>query len=92
MATLTIRNLPDEVRQALRERAARNGVSMEQEVRRILAESMQKTAVKHMQFKAAEDILQMARGLRDEAPLDPMYKELSHKELTDTLWNEGHDR
>jgi plasmid stability protein len=36
MATLTIRNLRDSTRQALRERAARNGRSMEAEVREIL--------------------------------------------------------
>jgi plasmid stability protein len=36
MATLTIRNLRDATRQALRERAARNGRSMEAEARVIL--------------------------------------------------------
>lgn len=36
MATLTIRNLSDDVRQALRERAAKNNRSMEAEVRSIL--------------------------------------------------------
>ena len=37
MAALTIRNLPDDVRDRLRVRAARNGRSMEAEVRAILA-------------------------------------------------------
>ncbi len=36
MATLTIRNLEPEVKQALRERAARHGVSMEEEAREAL--------------------------------------------------------
>ena len=36
MAALTIRNLDDETKQALRLRAARHGVSMEQEARVIL--------------------------------------------------------
>ncbi|KNZ33642.1 MAG: plasmid stabilization protein [Methylibium sp. NZG] len=36
MAMLTVRNLPDEVHRALRARAARNGHSMEAEVRQIL--------------------------------------------------------
>ena len=40
MATLTIRNLPDEVRDELRVRAARNGRSMEAEVRQVIAEAM----------------------------------------------------
>jgi len=38
MATLTIRNLPEATHKALRLRAAENGRSMEEEVRRILAE------------------------------------------------------
>ena len=37
MAALTIRNLPDEVRDRLRVRAAKHGHSMEAEVRAILA-------------------------------------------------------
>ncbi|MGH8161166.1 MAG: FitA-like ribbon-helix-helix domain-containing protein [Gammaproteobacteria bacterium] len=36
MAVLTVRNLPDEVRDRLRQRAARAGHSMEAEVRDIL--------------------------------------------------------
>lgn len=36
MATLTVRNLPDEVRRALRVRAALHGCSTEAEVRAIL--------------------------------------------------------
>jgi plasmid stability protein len=36
MATLTIRNLPEETRQALKHRAARNNRSMEAEARAIL--------------------------------------------------------
>jgi plasmid stability protein len=36
MASLTIRKLPDDVKQALRERAARNGRSLEDEARRAL--------------------------------------------------------
>ena len=37
MATLTIRNLPDDVHQGLRARAEANGRSMEAEVRAVLA-------------------------------------------------------
>lgn len=36
MATITVRNLPDEIRRRLRQRAARAGRSMEAEVREIL--------------------------------------------------------
>ena len=40
MATLTVRNLPDEVRDGLRVRAARNGRSMEAEARAVLSEAI----------------------------------------------------
>ncbi len=40
MATLTIRDLDDEVKRRLRVRAAEKGVSMEAEVRAILAEAV----------------------------------------------------
>lgn len=40
MATLTIRNLPDDVRDKLRVRAAEKGRSMEAEVRSVLAEAV----------------------------------------------------
>lgn len=40
MASLTIRKLPDEIKQDLRERAARNGRSLEAEVRCTLIESV----------------------------------------------------
>lgn len=40
MATLTIRNLDEETKQALRFRAARHGISMEQEARVILKEAV----------------------------------------------------
>ncbi len=39
MAVLTVRNLPDEVRDRLRQRAAHGGHSMEAEVRRILTDA-----------------------------------------------------
>lgn len=39
MANLNIRNLPDEVHQALRQRAARSGRSMEAEARAILTQA-----------------------------------------------------
>ena len=41
MATLKVRNLPDEVHRALRMRAAQHGHSTEAEVREILADAVQ---------------------------------------------------
>ncbi len=44
MATLTIRNLDEETKKALRFRAARHGVSMEQEARIILRAAVEAEA------------------------------------------------
>lgn len=44
MATLTVRNLPDEVHRALRVRAALHGCSTEAEVREILANAVKPDA------------------------------------------------
>jgi plasmid stability protein len=41
MATLTVRNVPDDVHKGLRLRAAGNGRSVEEEIRQILAEQVQ---------------------------------------------------
>ena len=43
MATLTIRNLPDDVRDRIRVRAARNGRSMEAEARSLLSGAVRET-------------------------------------------------
>ncbi|TKT82569.1 hypothetical protein [Aquamicrobium sp. LC103] len=40
MATLTIRNLEDETKQSLRLRAARHGLSLEEEIRTILRQAI----------------------------------------------------
>ena len=40
MASITVRNIDEDLKQRLKEQAARNGCSMEEEVRRILAEAL----------------------------------------------------
>lgn len=42
MASITIRNIDDEIKARLRLQAARHGLSMEEEVRRILGQSLNK--------------------------------------------------
>jgi len=44
MKTLTIRQVPDEVHEALRLRAAADGCSMEEEARRLLADALKPAA------------------------------------------------
>jgi plasmid stability protein len=61
MATLTIRNLPDDVRDRLRVRAARAGVSMEAEARSILIRASVETPATAASLQAWVDELYGAR-------------------------------
>lgn len=83
MATLTIRNLEPEVKQALRERAARHGVSMEEEARRLLRE------LTIMEARAdnlhAGDLIAMIRAAPKGKPLDERFARLSQKEIADLV-------
>lgn len=87
MATLTIRNLDDEVKRALRRRAADHGVSMEQEARTILREAaLEKppapVAAGTWRLKATkEEILALGRK--------PDGKDFDLKKLSDEIWDEG---
>lgn len=87
MATLTIRNLDDEVKRALRRRAADHGVSMEQEARTILREVALGSAPAPVEpgawrLKASkEEILALGRRLPAE--------DFDLKKLSDEMWDEG---
>lgn len=80
MATLTIRNLDDAVKQALREQAARHGVSMEEEVRTLLAKAV---APRERRKLTAEEIVAKYARSPDQ-PTD-------QKELSDAMWDESLD-
>ena len=54
MATITVRNVEDDVKERLKEQAAEKGVSMEAEVRRILKDSVRE--------KSAWEAIQEALG------------------------------
>ncbi len=54
MATLTIRNLPDRIRDRLRLRAAKRGVSMEAEARSILAQAVDTRADRKQSYTVSE--------------------------------------
>ena len=77
MAMLTVRNIPDEVHRALRVRAARQGHSLEAEVRQILASAVsQQGQVKlgsllaHIgrQAKLSDKEFAVFEQVRDKAP------------------------
>lgn len=85
MATLTVRNLPDEVHRALRMRAAQHGRSTEAEVREILADTirpeqrirmgdaMAALASQHGLKNSDVDALEQSmEESRDKKPAEPM--------------------
>ena len=77
MATLTIRNLDEDVKRDIRRAAAERGVSMEQEARDRLVRSM---VVPPRKKATVDEILALGVKPDDEVDL---------KELTDQMWDEG---
>lgn len=75
MATVTIRNLSDEVHRALRVRAAHHGRSTEAEIREILAQSVQSEG----RLKVGTELRRFAEQIggveldirRDRKPVEP---------------------
>lgn len=78
MSTLTIRNLDPEVKHTLRRLAAERGVSMEQEARDRLAESVGRSS------RRGTSIFDELTKL--EAKLD---RPFDQKKITDEMWDEG---
>ncbi|BCH14750.1 MULTISPECIES: hypothetical protein [unclassified Mesorhizobium] len=79
MGTLTIRNLDDDLKQKLRERAARHGVSMEQEARSLLLKDVAAAKEREGDVVTVEEILEFGRRLQ-RADFD-------QKKFTDDLWS-----
>jgi antitoxin FitA len=69
MASVTIRNLPDDVKQSLRERAARNGCSLEEEMRRALIALVRPEAAEPR--KSMWDMLYEASRPGIDVPIPP---------------------
>jgi plasmid stability protein len=95
MASLTIRNLDENVKKALRIRAAARGVSMEEEARQALEKSVSRpdatsalyvspTVKKRM---TPDELLAWVDTLPKGKPIDPRYETLDHKSLTDLIWD-----
>lgn len=80
MATLTIRDLDEDVKRKLRLRAAEHGVSMEEEARRLLAEAVERKQPRK-RF-TADDLKRFAR--KPEVAFD-------QKQVTDEMWDESFD-
>ena len=82
MASITVRNVPDEVHRALRVRAAQNGRSAEAEVRDILERAV--TPAKRVRLGDALAALGRKVGLTDEdiAIIDQMRDKAPAKPMT----------
>ena len=63
MATITIKNIPDDLYQELKLRAERNHRSVNSEVIFLIEQAVRKTRV-----RSVEDVIARARVLRDAAP------------------------
>jgi antitoxin FitA len=61
MASITVRNLDDEVKKRLRKQAAEHGHSLEAEARRILREATELPTARR--FKTADDLYEEIRAL-----------------------------
>jgi len=73
MATLTIRNVDDATHRGLRVRAAENGRSVEEEVRRILAEQVRPRG-EYRNPKSAEEIATAVKAAQEFfAPMRKVY-------------------
>jgi plasmid stability protein len=81
MATLTVRNVPDDVHRALRVRAAKHGRSTEAEVREILAAAVKPSgrvrvgealAAIGRKIGLTNEDLAIFESVRDKAPAKPL--------------------
>ncbi|MGF1544660.1 MAG: hypothetical protein ACFB00_09200 [Parvularculaceae bacterium] len=68
MKTLTIRQVPDDVHETLRIRAAQAGRSMEEEVRQVLSRAAGRARSLEDRLAALLDLKAHVRGLYDGAP------------------------
>jgi plasmid stability protein len=89
MATLTIRNLPDEVRDRIRREAAEHGRSMEAEVRRTLSEHYRHRLSAEQISKMLDELNAKIPPLPADAKMDRTETFLASKRI-DLLFEEGH--
>ncbi|SMH34301.1 FitA-like ribbon-helix-helix domain-containing protein [Mesorhizobium australicum] len=90
MATLTIRNIPDDVKHALRVKAAERGRSLEDALRQLLAIEAGRDAEPVSRIDA-DEIMRRAAALEDDEPTDSRYKYFTQKELSDAICGEYDD-
>ena len=87
MATLTIRNVPEDVKQALRVKAAESGRSLEEALRQLLSEQASDSGQPASRIDA-DEIMRRAAELESDEPSDSRYKYFTQKELSDAICGE----
>lgn len=90
MATMTIRNVPEDVKQTLRVMAAEGGQSLEESLRQFLLEKARAGEVSVSRIDSAE-IMRRAAELEQDPPKDGRFGRYSQKELSDVLSGEYDD-
>ena len=84
MASITIRNLDEHVKQNMRLQAAMHGVSMEEEARLTLGEKYGRLNKK---IKSIAELDLLIASLNIGGVIDPAIEAMDHKTLTDKMWD-----
>ena len=87
MATFTIRNVPEGVKQAWRVKAAESGRSLEEALRQLVSEQVNSQNQPASRIDAQE-IMRRAAELESDEPLDNRYRFFTQKELSDAISGE----
>lgn len=90
MATFTIRNVPEHVKQAWRVKAAESGRSVEEALRSLVANEIKGDDRPASNIDAAE-IMRRADELASDEPRDNRYRYFTQKELSDFICGEYDD-
>jgi plasmid stability protein len=89
VATLTIRNVPEDVKHALRVKAAESGRSLEEALRQMLSDEVHPPAPASR--IDANEIMHRAAELESDPPNDNRFKYFSQKEISDLICGEYDD-
>jgi len=87
VATFTIRNVPEDVKQAWRVKAAESGRSLEEALRLLVSEQVNERNQPASRIDAQE-IMRRATELASDEPLDSRYTFFTQKELSDAISGE----
>ncbi|MDW6025501.1 plasmid stability protein stbC [Mesorhizobium sp. BAC0120] len=86
MATLTIKNVPEDVKQAPRVKAAESGRSLQEALRQLLSEQASDFGQPASRIDADE--MRRAAELETDEPAESRFKYFTQKELSDAICGE----